>query len=79
MSLQALGSILEEMRLDLSESEKEKLDEELENEYGFMGFDHCEELENQYEKDPEGFKEYILSILKKHERKKATEPIKARN
>ena len=73
MSLSALGSILQDMRLDLSESDKERLDEELENEFGFMGFDYCGELEDNYERDPEGVKEYILSILKKHGRKKEIE------
>ena len=66
----ALGSILEEMRLDLSESEKQELDKEFEKEFGILGLSYCEKLEEEWEKNKSKIEYFIYNYIKRKRKKK---------
>ena len=66
MSLYTTERILQDMNLNLNETEKQIIDEDLNKEFGFIGFDHCEELDYAYDSDPEGVKNLILKLISKN-------------
>jgi len=67
MSLAITGALLQQMRLDVSEKEKQEIDDALQKQFGFMEFSHCEDSARAYELDPEGVKEFVMKLLNKKE------------
>ena len=73
MSLAYLDEILNQLRLDLSETEKQELDNEMEEEFGIMGLSHCEKLEEDWEKDRSKIESIIYDYIKRKKKNKQKE------
>jgi len=66
MSKTTIESIMEELKLNLTETEKQDLDFAFNNEFGLIGgFGYCEKLSHEWETNPEGVKKMIFKIIKK--------------